>query len=194
MGNQIKTFTRVAHGIIFIPFLATSWSFSLGPLFSIDSKTVERNLSNFGIEIQGEKIMEEDLNGKIREERARRIDQYFEDRSMPLAGTGMTFVLEAESKDIDWRLLPAIAIRESSGGKQMCGNNPFGWASCKVEFHTIEHGIETIAINLGGHNPRTADYYKDKDTREKLHSYNGTVIPTYVDEVTHIMQRIERGD
>jgi hypothetical protein len=42
---------------------------------------------------------------------------YFKDRSMPLEGTGMAFVLVAEKYGLDWTLLPSIAVRESSGGK-----------------------------------------------------------------------------
>ncbi|MBM6707100.1 hypothetical protein H6A68_08660, partial [Bifidobacterium pullorum subsp. saeculare] len=47
--------------------------------------------------------------------RADAIDVYFKARNMPLEGMGMKMVLEAEKNNIDWRLLPAIAIRESTG-------------------------------------------------------------------------------
>lgn len=118
-----------------------------------------------------------------------RIDRYFSGRSMPLAGYGAQFVQVAEKYGLDWRLLPAIAIRESSGGKQMCGNNPFGWASCRTDFESIHEAIEYVGMNLGGENPRTAPYYKNKTTSEKLWSYNGTVNPKYPDEVLAIMEK-----
>lgn len=123
-----------------------------------------------------------------------RVDAYFAERNMPLSGYGSEFVEVAERYGIDWRLLPAIAVRESSGGKQACGNNPFGWASCRTDFDSTEEAIEYVGLNLGGENPRTATYYKNKTTREKLWSYNGTVNPKYPDEVLLIMEKIGNGD
>lgn len=59
------------------------------------------------------------------DERVARIDRYFTEHSMPLAGYGAKFIEAADRCDMDWRLMPAIAVRESSGGKKVCGNNPF---------------------------------------------------------------------
>lgn len=119
------------------------------------------------------------------------IDTYFRERSMPLAGMGMVMMVAAETNNLDWRLLPAIAIRESSGGKYACDKNPFGWASCKVDFESIEDAIQTVAWNLGGNNPKTKQYYISKDTSIKLFHYNGTVITPYPDQVLRIMKKIE---
>lgn len=124
---------------------------------------------------------------EVIDDRALRIDSYFEKRGMPLAGYSKAFLTAADKYGIDWRLLPAISVRESSGGKQMCGNNPFGWGSCKLNnFSNIEEAIDTVSRNLGGHNPRTASYYSG-NTYQKLWSYNGTVMPSYPDEVIAIM-------
>jgi hypothetical protein len=122
-------------------------------------------------------------------ERAEKIDAYFKNRSMPLFGFGKKMVEEAIEHDLDWRLLPAIAVRESTGGKQACGYNPFGWASCKVTFRSFNEAIEVVARNLGGDNPNTASYYSG-NTETKLHHYNGTVVPTYTNEVLAIMASI----
>ena len=128
----------------------------------------------------------------LRKEKALIIDTYFKERSMPLYGTGMTFVLVAEKYGLDWRLLPAIGARESSGGKAACGYNPFGWGSCKLNnFSSYEQAIEALGRNLGGANPNTARYYAGNSTKEKLYYYNGTVVPTYPDEVIAIMKKIE---
>ena len=128
----------------------------------------------------------------LRQQKADAIDLFFSERSMPLEGTGMTFILVAEKYGLDWNLLPAIAVRESSGGKQACGNNPFGWGSCKLHnFLSYEHAIEALGKNLGGANPKTARYYAGKSTQKKLYYYNGTVLPEYPDEVIAIMKMIE---
>lgn len=129
----------------------------------------------------------------LNEEHAAKIDAYMEKRNMPLAGFGAKMVAEAEKNDIDWRLLPAIAIRESTGGKFACGHNPFGWGSCKIKFDTWDDAIETVARNLGGNNPNTARYYKDKTTIEKLHHYNNSVVPTYTGEILKFMDLLEEG-
>jgi len=124
----------------------------------------------------------------IPDERPARIDRYFAERNMPLEGYGEKFAEAADRCEMDWRLLPAIAIRESSGGKQACGNNPFGWASCRLDFESIEEAIEVVGANLCGLNPRTEVYYKNKTTYERLWSYNGVVNPKYPDEVFMIME------
>ncbi|MDP3785114.1 MAG: hypothetical protein Q8R12_03515 [bacterium] len=127
----------------------------------------------------------------IREERAGKIDGYFAERSMPLKGYGLKLVVAAERNDFDWRLLPAIAIRESSGGKNACGQNPFGWGSCKIDFDTLEEAIEVVAWNLGANNPATAKYYRG-DMPSKLKNYNGGVVRRYPQQVLKIMERIEK--
>ncbi len=163
---------RFAGSLIIIPFLTTALPFgAVGQDKVIDLKAMN-------------------IQEKVRFERAKSVDTYFKERNMPLEGLGEKFVLEAERHDLDWRLLPAIAVRESSGGKQACGSNPFGWASCKKTFKSFEESIEIVAMNLGGKNPKTASYYGENDTYEKLYRYNGTVIKTYPNEVIAIMEKI----
>lgn len=125
---------------------------------------------------------------------AEAIDAYFTDRKMPLAGYGRAMADAAAKYEIDWRLLPAIAVRESSGGKQACGNNPFGWGSCKKgigTFESVEEAIDVVAMNLGGWNARTAPFYAGRGTEAKLKAYNPpTIVPNYAAEVMAIMDAI----
>ena len=113
---------------------------------------------------------------------------------MPLAGYGAKMIVEADRNGLDWRLLPAIAVRESSGGLHACGFNPFGWASCKGnigKFENWDRAIEVVARNLGGNNPNTAHFYGGKDIRGILEAYNPpSIVPTYADEVVGIMSQI----
>jgi len=137
---------------------------------------------------------EEVLREQSRKEKAQAIDSYFEARNMPLRGTGLKMVLEAEKNEIDWRLLPAIAVRESTGGKNACKRatyNSFGWGSCKISFSSNDHAIETVARNLGGNNPNTDHHYADKTTKEILQKYNPpSVVPRYAEQVMAIMDVI----
>ncbi|MCE9549149.1 hypothetical protein K8Q98_02000 [Candidatus Nomurabacteria bacterium] len=128
------------------------------------------------------------------EAKANAINTYFTEREMPLEGMGMKMVLEAEKNNIDWRLLPAIAVRESTGGKFACKKatyNSFGWGSCKIGFDSNEHAIEIVAKNLGGNNPNTAKHYDDKTTLQILRAYNPpSVVPRYAEQVIAIMSVI----
>ena len=122
------------------------------------------------------------------------IDTYFNDRNMPLKGMGMKMVQEAEKNDLDWRLLAAIAVRESTGGKHACKKatfNSFGWGSCKINFSSNEKAIETVARNLGGNNPNTDHHYAEKTTVQILRAYNPpSIVPRYAEQVIAIMDTI----
>lgn len=60
-------------------------------------------------------------------------------------------VAAADRHDIDWRLLPVIAILESGAGRHACGYNPFGYASCRVTFSSWEEAIEVSARTLASY-------------------------------------------
>ncbi len=124
---------------------------------------------------------------EVQDDRAARLDAYFAKRNMPLEGHGQAFVATADKYGLDWRLLPAIGVRESSGGKHLLNNNPFGWGSCKIKFADFDEAIEEVAKNLSGSDEDTAKYYKNKTTYQILWAYNGTVIHSYPDEVIAIM-------
>lgn len=167
----------------FVPILALNLNITLSDIQSQIPTFAPTSIE----EIQENKTM------IIRKERAEAIDRYFGKRDMPLEGHGMKMVEEAEKHSLDWRLLPAIAIQESGGGKHAtlrCTNNPFGWASCKLKFQSTEKAIEIVAWNLGGSNPNTKKYYENNNSKEKLYYYNGTVVSKYPQVVLSIMEAI----
>ncbi len=130
----------------------------------------------------------------LRAQRAAKIDAFFAERDMPIAGYGMKFVEVAEENGLDPFLLPAIVARESSGYKDPCNKfstNGFGWHSCKVGFKTIDEAIEVVGKNLGGNNPSTAQHYEGKDTVGILNAYNPpSIVAKYTPQVLHIMKTI----
>ncbi len=134
----------------------------------------------------------------ILNERGRIIDEYFTSKDMPLSGFGYKMALEADRYGLDWRLLPALAIRESTGGKFACKKadyNPFGYGSCRIDFDSIDHAIERVAQTLAGMNAGTAHLYKDKTTEEKLNAYNPpSIVPKYTQQVLSIMNQISPDD
>lgn len=139
-----------------------------------------------------------DKEAEVRKLRAEAIDNYYKKRNMPLEGYGMKMVLEAEKNDIDWRLIAAISVRESTGGKAACKlvkYSAFGWGSCKINFKSYDESIEVISRNLGGNNPKTAHHYDDKTTAEILRAYNPpSIVKEYVPQVLKIMETIGDKD
>jgi len=175
---------RYLQSIIAIPMLAIAVPFT--GISSIPSLAV---LNNNPTQENSVIITQEEV---ARKEKAEFIDAYFKSHDAPLEGYGMKFVLEAEKNEIDWRLLPAIAMRESTGGKHACKkvpNSVFGWGSCKISFDSIDKSIEVVATSLGGNNPNTAHHYEDKTVKQILKKYN-SVIPNYTNQVIRIMKDI----
>lgn len=129
---------------------------------------------------------------------AEAIDAYFHKYDMPLEGMGMKMVEAAKLNGLDWRLLPAISVRESTGGKFACKKVTYsflGWGSCKINFTSNEQSIDIVAHNLGGNNPKTAQHYDKKTTEGILRSYNPpSIIPNYVPQVIKIMDAIGDKD
>jgi hypothetical protein len=181
-----KTTNSILRSFIIVPMMATTISMSA---FTASINTVLDSKAQVTEQTQ-ELSAEEAALQLEREETAAKIDAYYKKYNLPLAGYGMKMVLAGEKYDIEPLLLAAMAMRETTGGKFACHNNPFGWGSCKIKFESFDHAIDVVAMNLGGHNPRTASYYKGKTVTGILKTYN-SVIPTYATEVVSIMKKID---
>lgn len=137
---------------------------------------------------------------EARKKHAEEIDSFLESRNAPLAGYGEKFVEEAEQNGLDYRLLPAIAVRETGAGKEPCKNpkapnNNFGWASCKKGFSSVDESIEHIAKTLSGNNPKVKHYKDGMTTEQILKKYNpDSIIPGYSKQVIKIMKMIDDGE
>jgi len=112
--------------------------------------------------------------------RLERLEQFFAQRDCPLRNAAAEFLIAADENGLDWRLLPSLAIIESSGGKDYTNNNVFGWGSCRESFDSVVAGIHFVADRLA--NSKT---YKDKGLNEKLRTYNP--VPDYAAKVKAVM-------
>ncbi|MDE2030920.1 MAG: glucosaminidase domain-containing protein [Patescibacteria group bacterium] len=133
---------------------------------------------------------------KIREKHAEEIDKFLASYHSPLTGLGMKFVTEAEKNNIDYRLLVAIAGRESTFGLNSCKgatNSFLGYGSCKINFKSPEEAIERVSASLGGNNENTKIHYAGKNTVQILRNYN-SIIPNYPEEVIEIMKSIDNTE
>lgn len=87
-----------------------------------------------------------DARGKI-------VENFFKNYKTPLSEYASTFIQVADKYKLDYRLLPAISMQESNGGKRVINNshNPFGYGiygSKVTKFSSWEEAIETVGKGL----------------------------------------------
>lgn len=85
--------------------------------------------------------------------RAKIIEDFFKGYKSPLADFSNTFILVADKYQLDYKLLPSIAMQESNGGKKVISNsyNPFGYGiygGLVVKFASWEEAIERVGKAL----------------------------------------------
>lgn len=189
-----KKVIQFLQSFVAVPLFATTLPFS--GVQALQNQTVA--ISQEPTQIISSLLTPEEA--KIRAEHIKDINDFFESRNAPLAGYGEKFVDEAAKNDIDWRLLAAIATRESSAGKEACKNpkapnNNFGWFSCKKGFSSVDESIEYISKTLGGNNKKAPHYTGDMNTTQILKRYNpDSIVPGYSKQVIRIMKLINSDE
>jgi hypothetical protein len=128
----------------------------------------------------------EESLAQIRTKFDRRVEvlrRFFHDNHCPDEDYAAQFVLEADNHNLDWRLLPSLALVESGGGRRSAGNNHFGWDNGQTRFASISQAIHTVADAIS-----TGKYYKGKSLVRKLGTYNTHV--DYAAMVLSVMNQI----
>ncbi len=116
--------------------------------------------------------------------RSERLEAFFKAYDCPAPLHVDDYLRAADSHALDYRLLPAISLVESTCGSFERRNNRWGWDSAQSGFPSVPAGIDYITEQLA-ENPR----YKGKSLQEKLFTYNP--YPQYVRQVERLMQQIE---
>lgn len=85
--------------------------------------------------------------------RAKIVENFFKGYKSPLSEYGNNFIEVADKYKLDYRLLPAIAMQESNGGKRVIKNsyNPFGYGiygSLVTRFESWDKAIEKVGAAL----------------------------------------------
>lgn len=85
--------------------------------------------------------------------RAKIIENFFKGYSAPLFEFASEFVAVADKYQLDYRLLPAIAMQESNGGKKVVkdSKNPFGYGiygGSVLKFNSFADAIERVGRGL----------------------------------------------
>jgi hypothetical protein len=117
------------------------------------------------------------------DERRMKLQTFFESYQCPAPYYVEDYLREADKNAIDYRLLPAISVRESTCGRYARLNNHWGWDSARSGFASVKAGIRYLARTLA-----LGPKYKDKTVDGKLKIYNPNL--QYVAEVMHLMDEI----
>ena len=113
-----------------------------------------------------------------------RLERFFRHYGCPMPQHISEYIRAADRYGLDYRMLPALSIRETQCGLTERQNNRWGYHSGRQSFASIEAGINYVAWRLADQPP-----YKGKTLREKLFTYNP--LPSYPAEVLWIMRQIE---
>jgi hypothetical protein len=116
--------------------------------------------------------------------RIARLEKFFRRYHCPAPYHVPEYLSAADGNGLDYRLLPAISIRETRCGVQEKDHNRLGYHPGEGGFPSIEAGIDFIGRRLAGHL-----LYKGKCLQGKLYTYNPR--PAYPEEVRRIMRQIE---
>lgn len=122
-------------------------------------------------------------NPSAKDSRRMRIRSFFRKRLCPMEKYAADLVAAADANNLDWRLLPSLALVESSGGKAYMNNNVFGWDSCNRKFPSVRAGIHIVADRLAN-----SPYYRGKSLDAKLQTYNQN--PRYAATVKRVMSQL----
>ena len=173
--------------------------FILIPLFLAGVSSIQ--IKGVAEQTKAEKttIKPEDLNitygateeFKEQKENVQKLTAYFQKYNCPLLPYAEDFIYEADVWGIDWKLLPAISMQESSCGKRYLHNNPFGFGYYK--FADIPSAISYVAQAISGNNPNEKAYHLKSGNKGILFIYNGRVNPQYPEKVIDIMLEIGGG-
>jgi hypothetical protein len=118
------------------------------------------------------------------DQRIFRLEAFFKSYNCPAPLHVDEYLHAADAYQIDYRMLPAISLLETTCGSYQRLNNHWGWDSAQTGFSSVGAGIHYIASQLAEH-----PYYKDKTLEQKLWMYNPD--RQYVAQVRRLMRQIE---
>jgi hypothetical protein len=118
------------------------------------------------------------------DDRVTKVEMFFRSYGCPAPHHAVDYVRAADTHALDYRLLPAISVVESTCGTYERLNNHWGWNSAKTGFPTVQAGIDFVASQLAH-----GYYYRDKHLDRKLLTYNPR--PQYSSLVKRLMHEID---
>jgi hypothetical protein len=116
--------------------------------------------------------------------RIAKLEAFFDGYRCPAPRHVADYLRVADTYKIDYRLLPALSVRETTCGQYQTMNNRWGWASGRNGFASIPAGIEYVGRQLA-----EARQFKGKSLDQKLWTYNPRA--AYPGEIKKLMRKIE---
>lgn len=152
-----KNTPQANAGFVIAWFAASTTALIFSLIFSLylsTAKTVKPNVQNLKLYAAlpaTESTISQDIS--FADGRAKIIEDFFQNYKSPLSNLGSVFIRVADKYQLDWRLLPAIAMQESNGAKKVINNsfNPFGYGiygSLVIRFNSWEEAIERVGKGL----------------------------------------------
>jgi hypothetical protein len=123
----------------------------------------------------------------LRDNRYDKLETFFQSFGCPAPHYVSEYLGAADSYAIDYRLLPAISVLESTCGVYQRLNNRWGWDSARKGFSSFRAGLQYIARQLS-----QGRFYRNKSLEEKVHMYNPN--PQYARQVQKLMLKIDGRD
>ncbi len=133
--------TALIFSIVFSIYLSTA-------------KIIKPTVQNFKLYAalpQSESYIADDISHA--DARAKIIENFFKNYKSPLSVYSTTFIQIADKYQLDWRLLPSIAMQESNGGRKVTDSsyNPFGYGiygGSVIKFNSWDGAIERVGKAL----------------------------------------------
>lgn len=119
--------------------------------------------------------------------RVEKLDAFFKSYRCPEPFHVDEYLEAADAYALDYRLLPAISVTESTCGWYARGNNRWGWNSARTKFESVTNGIRFLARKLA-----IGRDYRGKSLKEKLRTYNPN--PHYARQVQWLMRQVDSDE
>lgn len=149
-GDLATNFLAAWVGTSFVAFI-----FALFLLFQISLTKVNQPVSTSYRLYQSIPTSQTSVSAEIQrtDARAKIVEDFFKGHSSPLNSHSQLFIEVADKYQLDWRLLPAISMQESNGGKKIPTHsfNPFGYGiygGKVIKFTSFEEAIEKVGLAL----------------------------------------------
>jgi len=127
-----------------------------------------------------------EADSPAQDQRQVKLEAFFHSFGCPAPLHVSEYLGAADTYAIDYRLLPAISVLESTCGVHQRLNNRWGWDSARRGFSSFRAGLEYIARQLS-----EGRYYKNKTLEEKVRMYNPN--PQYARQIKKLMRKIDDG-
>lgn len=137
------SFTSLIFSLVLLMYLSTA---KYAPIVTSDSDFKLYSALPAQNTIVSDSIVHTDARAKI-------VENFFAGYKSILANYSNEFITVADKYNLDWRLLPAITMQESNGGKKVItdSHNPFGYGiygSSVRKFTSWEEAIKRVGQAL----------------------------------------------